>query len=201
MGHLSAYARRAGVRARDWAWPDMARWFASELAIVAVAAVAYGFGVRLEVALIGAALATAANALSFVGAFACVLVQIARHPERDPHWQARTRAGGPHAPLNVELWRKGGPDYTYGHRCTVRHPSGVEATETDESEGAVLDKHRKAFYFIYGGQSSDFPPDAPEPVSGRYEVTWKLRFKPGGPWQEVVHDRDVTITLPKVMRS
>ena len=197
MGRLSAYARRAGVHARDWAWPDVARWFASELAIVAVAAAAYGFGVRLGVALIGVALATAANALTFVGAFAFVLVQIARHPERDPHWQAPTHAGGPQNPLNLELWRTGGPDYVYGHRCTVGHPGGAVSTATDESEEQVTVKHRRAFFFIYGGLSSDFSPDAPQPVSGRYSVTWMLRLKAGGPWREVVDDRDVAIALPK----
>lgn len=196
-GRLSANARRAWVRARDWAWPDVGRWVASEVAIVVVAALAYGFGLGFKAAVTGAALATAATGLVLLGAFVFALVQVARHPERNPHWQARTNAGGAHLPLNLELWRTGGPDYVYGHRCTVKHPSGVFSTATDESHGQVAWKHWKAFYFFCGGPSSDFPSDTPQPVSGRYEVTWELRFKLDGPWREVVYDRNVTITLPK----
>jgi hypothetical protein len=84
-GRLSANARRAWLRAREWAWPDLGRWAASEVAIVVVAALAYGFGLGFKAALAGAALATAATGLLLLGAFVFALVQITRHPERTPH--------------------------------------------------------------------------------------------------------------------
>jgi hypothetical protein len=201
MERLSAYARRACARAREWALPDMARWSAYEASILVLAAAAYGLGAALAPTLIATGLASAALALTFVGAFVVAFVQIARHPERDNHWRADTRAGGPQNPLNLGLWRIGGPDYTYGNRCKVKHPSGTVAVVTDENEYHVPDKHRKVFEFIYGGLSSNFPSDAPEPVTGRYEVTWELRLKADGPWRPVVHDRDVAITLPKVAQT
>jgi len=143
----------------------MAQWLAYEAAVVVLAAVAYAAGLGYESALGGVAIASGAYLLRFLGAFVALLVRIAWYPERDPHWQARTRAGGPQNPLNVELWRMGGPDYVYGHRCTVRHPSGAIAVATDERPQQVQDKHRRTFYFFYGGLSSHFPSGTPEPVS------------------------------------
>ncbi len=170
----------------------MARWSAYEASILVLAAAAYGFGAALAPTFIATGLASAALALTFAGAFVVAFVQIARHPERDKHWQPRASVTGPQA-LHLELKRiDRSSQYVFGDRCTVRHPNGGSFTATDEGEGWA-----NGFWFRYGGGNSDFPPDAPRPVSGSYAITWELRLKPDGRWHEIVHERYVRLTMPK----
>jgi hypothetical protein len=200
MERLPAYARRACARAREWALPDMARGIAS-LGVALLLALAAYLAAGETGLIVGLVVGLAQVIVLFGGGFVVFLVGIVRHPERDPNWQADTHAGGPQNPLNLGLRRMGGPDYIYGNRCTVKHPDGTTLEAMDEREHRVPDTHWKVFEFIYGGQSSNFPSDAHEPVTGRYEVTWYLRLKPDGPWREVVHDRGIAITLPKAAQT
>ncbi len=170
----------------------MARWSAYEASILVLAAAAYGFGAALVPTLIATGLASAALALTFAGAFVVAFVQIAAHPERDKYWQPRSSVIGPQA-LHLELQRiDHSSQHIYGEQCTVRHPNGGKFPATNEREGWAT-----GLWFCYGGGNSHFPPDAPEPVTGRYEVTWELRLKPDGRWQPIVHERDVSMAMPE----
>jgi len=160
---------------------------------VVLAAVAYALGLGYEAVLWSVAIATVAYVLRFMGAFAVFFVRVARHPERHKYWQASARRNGNY--ILLDLKRLGGPDHVYGHRCAVEAPTGGIHVARDEKEAWLQDVGHRTFLFLYGGINNEFTGD-PELISGPYRVTWELRFKPGGPWQEVVHDRDVTITLP-----
>jgi len=192
MERCSAHTRRAAGRAREWAGANVAWGILVEVAVLGAAALAALFGVlKLEDALIGAAIGSAGNASIYAVAFGVAYIQIAVHPERDKHWEARARPAGPQT-LHLELQRiDRTSQHTYGDRCTVQHPNGGSFTATDEGEGWAT-----SFWFRFGSGNSDFPPDAPLPVSGSYTITWKLRLKPDGRWQEIVHERDVRMTMP-----
>jgi hypothetical protein len=124
--------------------------------------------------------------------------------ERDWHWKSRIHAGDLHAPLVFGLVYSRGPSHMSvpAHRCTVRHPTGeIISVSCEDSAVAIPTDLATAFQFIYGGQNSDFPLDAPEPVSGRYEVTWELLFD-RGPWREVCRDwRDISSPFPALCRG
>jgi hypothetical protein len=171
----------------------MARWSAYEASILVLAAAAYGFGAALVPTLIATGLASAALALTFVGAFVVAFVQIARHPERDKHWQPRVSVTGPQTLLfELQSTDPRSPQRIYGERCTVGHPNGGKFRATDEREDWAT-----SVWFRYGGGNSHFLPDASAPVTGPYEVTWELRLKSGGRWHPIVHERDVRITMPE----
>jgi hypothetical protein len=176
----------------------MRKGLSFEAAVLVVSAVTVLFGASFDDALYAAVVATVAYAIIVLVSFSVAYVRIARHPERDKNWEAHAR---PFNPKYIEfgLKRKGGPTYFYGHQCTVRHPDGTTVTATEDREGewaslAIKDED-STFYFLYSKLSDHFPDNAPEPVTGRYEVTWRLRLKRDGLWREVVHDPNVSVTM------
>ena len=186
MSRFRAHARRAYVRILPWAGPNVLWTVCSEAALlIASAAATLLFGVGFDSALIAAAIGTAALVLVFVGAFFVVLGSTARHPERHRDW--RSQAVASESSIDLSLERIGGSNLIYGHRCRVMHPNGTLSTATDNVEGEAPTTRERTCSFLYAKGVPQFVPDPPTAVSGRYEVTWELRFKRGAEWCEVIH--------------